>query len=200
MPLAARLPAAQPSPVSDGFPAFLLSLSQKLCCSTAASRARSQLVGVASLHRCLVPVLCLARHRLGGVARLEMGRPQEVPLDEAPDVQAAPIDEDETELPSGIGKDAASSAPVDSLPALSVGNGGSKAHSSAESMDAPAENGDHSSAPEDKESSAAEAGVRCEKAEVGSRRRYPESGANSCERIGCAHHARAQASEISWLI
>ena len=200
MPLAARLPAAQPSPVSDGFPAFLLSLSQKLCCSTAASRARSQLVGVASLHRCLVPVLCLARHRLGGVARLEMGRPQEVPLDEAPDVQAAPIDEDEIELPSGIGKDAASSAPVDSLPALSVGNGGSKAHSSAESMDAPAENGDHSSATEDKESSAAEAGVRCEKAEVGSRRRYPESGANSCGRIGCAHHARAQASEISWLI
>ena len=57
-----------------------------------------------------------------------MGRPQEVPLNEAPDVQAAPIDEDEIELPSGIGKDAASSAPVDSLPALSVGNGGSKAH------------------------------------------------------------------------
>ena len=128
-----------------------------------------------------------------------MGRPQEVPLDEAPDVQAAPIDEEEIELPSGIGKDAASSAMVGSLPALSVGNGGSKAHSSAESMDAPVENGDHSSATEDKESSAAEAGARCEKAEVGSRRRYPESGANSCKRIGCAHRVRSQASELSSL-
>ena len=97
-----------------------------------------------------------------------MGRPQEVPLDEAPDVQAAPMDEEEIELPSRVGKDAASSAMVDSLPALSVGNGGSKAHSSAESTETPAENGDHSSVTEDKESSAAEAGVRCEKAEVGS--------------------------------
>ena len=99
---------------------------------------------------------------------VEMGRPQEVPLDEAPDVHAAPMGEEEIELNSGAGKDAASSAAIDSLPALSVGDGGSKAHSSAESMDAPAENGDHSSAAEDKESSAAEADVRCEKAEVGS--------------------------------
>ena len=121
-----------------------------------------------------------------------MGRPQEVPLDEAPEVVAAPMDEEEIQLTSGSGKDAASSATVGSLPALSVGNGGSKAHPSAESMDAPAENGDHSSATEDKESSVADAGGRCEKAEVGSRRRYPESGANSCVRIGCAHRARAE--------
>lgn len=106
-----------------------------------------------------------------------MGRPQEVQLDGVQDVHTiAHEDGEEPVILHEVGKGPADAAADISMPL--AGDGASKAHPAAGAVDVPpTENGDHSSAAEEKTQE--DAGPNYVKTEVWCQR-YPESGAICC--------------------